>query len=114
MLGEVSFKPKLIEFHSTSTYSFNRKIETAFQELPQFLNSEITTLGYPRAGLFGFCVALISIEIVSKVPVRHAHLLTTRRYLGKNTGLAAMRWIENPYADETELGHFAYALPQLS
>ena len=67
MLGEVSFKPKLIEFHSTSTYSFNWKIETAFQELPRFLNSEITTLGYPRAPLFGFCVALIAYMILSVV-----------------------------------------------
>jgi IS4 transposase len=35
-------------------------IETAFQRLEQYLNSEINTLGYPRAALFGFCVALIA------------------------------------------------------
>jgi hypothetical protein len=34
-------------------------IETAFQHLAQHLNSEINTLGYPRAALFGFCVALV-------------------------------------------------------
>lgn len=35
-------------------------IETAFQRLAQYLNSEINTLGYPRASLFGFCVALVA------------------------------------------------------
>ena len=35
------------------------------------------------------------IEIVSKVIMRHAHLSTTQRYLGKVTDVEAMRWIEN-------------------
>jgi len=43
------------------------KIETAFQELTRFLNSEISTLGYPRAALFGFCVALVAYMILSVV-----------------------------------------------
>jgi integrase len=38
------------------------------------------------------------IEIVSKVILRHAHLSTTQRYLGKVTDIEAMRWIENLYA----------------
>jgi integrase len=38
------------------------------------------------------------IEIVSKVIMRHAHLSTTQRYLGKVTDVEAMRWIENLYA----------------
>ena len=37
------------------------------------------------------------IEIVSKVIMRHAHLFTTQRYLGKVTDVEAMRWIENLY-----------------
>ena len=37
------------------------------------------------------------IEIVSKVIMRHAHLSTTQRYLGKVTEGEAMRWIENRY-----------------
>jgi hypothetical protein len=41
------------------------KIETAFQELTEHLNSEINTLGYPPAALFGFCVALVSYMILS-------------------------------------------------
>ena len=42
-------------------------IETAFQELTTFLNSEINTLGYPRAALFGFCVALIAYMVLSVI-----------------------------------------------
>jgi integrase len=34
------------------------------------------------------------IEIVSKVIMRHAHLSTTQRDLGKVTDVEAMRWIE--------------------
>ena len=43
------------------------KIETAFQHLAQYLNSEINTLGYPRAALFGFCVALLAYMIMSVI-----------------------------------------------
>ena len=43
------------------------KIETAFQDLTEHLNSEINTLGYPPAALFGFCVALISYMILAVV-----------------------------------------------
>jgi IS4 transposase len=42
-------------------------IETAFQELAQHLNSEINTLGYPKAALFGFCIALIAYNVMSVV-----------------------------------------------
>jgi IS4 transposase len=35
-------------------------IETAFQDLAQHLNSEINTLAYPPAAIFGFCVALVT------------------------------------------------------
>jgi hypothetical protein len=40
-------------------------IETAFQHLADFFKSEINSLGYPRAALFGFCVALVSYIILS-------------------------------------------------
>ncbi len=42
-------------------------IETAFQELEKWFNSEINTLGYPPAALFAFCVALISYMMVSVI-----------------------------------------------
>ncbi len=40
-------------------------IETTFQELEKWFNSEINALGYPPAALFGFCVALISYMMIS-------------------------------------------------
>jgi IS4 transposase len=50
-------------------------IETAFQELTEHLQSEINTLGYPPAALFGFCVALVAYMVlqVTKAALRQAH-----------------------------------------
>jgi IS4 transposase len=50
-------------------------IETAFQELEATLDGEITTLGYPKAALFAFCVALVSYNVLStvKAALRAAH-----------------------------------------
>jgi IS4 transposase len=50
-------------------------IETAFQELEATLNSEITTLGYPKAALFAFCVALVAYNVLStlKAALRSVH-----------------------------------------
>lgn len=42
-------------------------IETAFQEVAQNLESEIETLGYPRAALFAFCTALVCHNVVSLI-----------------------------------------------
>jgi IS4 transposase len=42
-------------------------IETAFQELEGHLHSEINTLGYPQAALFGFCVALVAYNALAIV-----------------------------------------------
>ncbi|MEE9189370.1 MAG: IS4 family transposase [Candidatus Neomarinimicrobiota bacterium] len=42
-------------------------IETAFQQLEKWFNSEINTLGYPPAALFAFCVALISYMMISVI-----------------------------------------------
>ena len=43
------------------------RIETAFQELERDLQSEICTLGYPRAALFGFAVALVAYNVMALV-----------------------------------------------
>jgi IS4 transposase len=50
-------------------------IETAFQELEATLNSEINALGYPKAALFAFCVALVSYNVLStlKAALRSVH-----------------------------------------
>jgi integrase/recombinase XerD len=49
-----------------------------------------------------FCATYASragtpIEIVSKILLRHSHLSTTQRYLGKISDLEALKWIENLY-----------------
>lgn len=50
-------------------------IETAFQEMEKTLNGEIKALGYPKAALFSFCVALASYNVMStvKASLRAAH-----------------------------------------
>lgn len=50
-------------------------IETAFQKLEKHLNSEINTLGYPKAALFGFCLALVAYNLYATVmaAMRAAH-----------------------------------------
>ena len=37
------------------------------------------------------------IEIVSIIILRHSHLSTTQRYLGKISDIDALKWIENLY-----------------
>jgi IS4 transposase len=50
-------------------------IETAFAELEATLHGEIETLGYPKAALFAFCVALVAYNILSvvKAALRSVH-----------------------------------------
>jgi hypothetical protein len=50
-------------------------IETAFAELEATLHGEVETLGYPKAALFAFCVALVSYNILSvvKAALRSVH-----------------------------------------
>ncbi len=40
----------------------------------------------------------VPIEIVSKIILRHSSLSTTERYLGKISGVEAMKWIDTLYA----------------
>lgn len=50
-------------------------IETAFQKLESYLNSEINSLGYPKAALFGFCMALVAFNMYAVImaALRAAH-----------------------------------------
>jgi DDE family transposase len=50
-------------------------IETAFQELTVALKCEINTLAYPKAALFGFCVAVLAFNVLSvvKAALRAVH-----------------------------------------
>lgn len=56
-------------------YRHRWTIERAFQELAEYLNSEINTLGYPKAALFGFCAALVAYNVLSvvKASLRSVH-----------------------------------------
>jgi len=42
-------------------------VENAFQELDQALHSEINTVGYPKAALLSFCVAMLAYNVISVV-----------------------------------------------
>jgi IS4 transposase len=50
-------------------------IEGVFHELTMTLNCELNTLGYPRAALFGFCVAVVAYNVLSvlKASLRVVH-----------------------------------------
>jgi len=42
-------------------------LETAFQHLEAYFHSEINTFGYPKAALFGFCLALVAYNMLAVV-----------------------------------------------
>jgi IS4 transposase len=42
-------------------------LETTFQHLESYFHSEINTLGYPKAALFGFCLALVAYNVLAVV-----------------------------------------------
>lgn len=56
-------------------YAKRWTIETAFQEVAENLAGEIDTLAYPKAALFGFCMALVAYNSLSVVraALRAAH-----------------------------------------
>ena len=61
------------------SYRTRWTIETAFQDLTEHLQSEITTLGYPPAAMFGFCVAVVAYTLlqVTRAALRHTHGMET-------------------------------------
>lgn len=42
-------------------------LETAFQHLEAYFHSEVNTLAYPKAALFGFCLALVAYNLLAVV-----------------------------------------------
>jgi hypothetical protein len=56
-------------------YADRWTIEAAFQHLTLDLHCEVDTLGYPKAALVGFCVALVAYNVVALVKgaMRAAH-----------------------------------------
>jgi IS4 transposase len=65
-------------------------LETAFQELESSLNGEINTLGYPKAALFAFCLALVAYNMMSAVK-------------------AALRSVHGEKADDTKISGYDLA-----
>jgi len=53
--------------HVAQLYQNRWKLETAFQHLEAYFHSEINTLGYPKAALFGFCLALVAYNVLAVV-----------------------------------------------
>jgi IS4 transposase len=51
----------------TTLYLKRWTLETAFQELTVHLRCELNTLGYPKAALFAFCVALACYNLLAAV-----------------------------------------------
>jgi IS4 transposase len=58
-----------------AAYRCRWSLETAFMHLTTTLHCEINTLGYPKAALFGFCVAVISYNVlaVTRAALRSCH-----------------------------------------
>ena len=58
-------------------------IEAAFAEIEKTLNSEINALGYPKAALFSFCMALVAYNVMAavKAALRSVHGETTANEL---------------------------------
>jgi hypothetical protein len=68
-------RPRASATHLARLYGKRWSIETAFFELTTTLSCEINTLGYPKAALFTFCLALLAYNAVSliKAALRSAH-----------------------------------------
>jgi IS4 transposase len=58
---------KVSAVKAAEAYLDRWNIETAFQDLATALRSEINTLGYPKAALFGFCLGLVLFNVLSAV-----------------------------------------------
>ena len=59
--------PRITALRIAELYRKRWTIETAFQELAANFAGEIETLGYPRAALFAFSMALVTFNILSVV-----------------------------------------------
>ncbi len=57
------------------TYRRRWTLESVFQSLTEPLTCEIDTLAYPKAALFGFCVALVAYNVLAviRAAVRSEH-----------------------------------------
>jgi hypothetical protein len=65
LLTKLSSKVKAVRV--ATLYLERWTLETAFQELTVHLRCELNTLGYPKAALFAFCVALACYNLLAAV-----------------------------------------------
>ena len=103
-----------------SIYQKRWTIETMFQELTETLTCEIKTLGYPKAAVFAFCLALVAYNGISviKAALRSVHgtetveervsgyylsLEISKTYTGMMIAIPAEHWIVFRSMTVTEL-----------
>jgi Transposase DDE domain len=84
-------------------YRTRWRIETAFQELTENLRCEIDTLGYPRAALFGFALAMAAynILVVTRTALAQAQATTASEVEEIEQGLSSY-YLANEVASTTK------------
>ena len=67
--------PRVSAARMAATYRNRWSVETAFMHLATVLRSEVGTLGYPDAALFGFCIGLLLYNALAflQTALRRAH-----------------------------------------
>ena len=62
-------RKRLSARRAAELYRTRWRIESAFQELTESLRCEIDTMGYPRAALFGFALAVVAYNVLIVIRV---------------------------------------------
>jgi hypothetical protein len=89
--------------HALKLYGTRWRIESAFQELTVNLRCEIDTLGYPKAALFGFALAMAAynILVVTRAAIANAHASTQSEAMQVEVALSSY-YLANEVAVATE------------
>jgi hypothetical protein len=68
MIHILTHVPRQVAAPQVAALSRKRwRLETAFKHLEAYCHSEINTLGYPKAALFGLCLALVAYNVLAVV-----------------------------------------------
>ena len=59
--------PKVTAAVVTELYRERHSVENLFQSVTENYECQIQTLGYPKAALFSFCLALVAYNILATV-----------------------------------------------
>jgi hypothetical protein len=120
---EIDLLTNLPEKKASALYRSRWKIEHAFFELTEYLKCELNTLGYPKAALFAFCVAVSIYNLMStmKAALRGVHgekvvdeevsdyylfREISETYTGMMVAIPPEEWIEFQKMSSTKLGKF--------